>query len=110
MNIKHARRATNILILSAVLLVCGGASPAAHTGISVTGSASSLLEGSSEPRAELILAPVVVETGMVAPALGDDPLLAHLAEATWSYLSSDWATTNHLPWSWRSAPAAWHCP
>jgi hypothetical protein len=25
------------------------------------------------------------------------------AEDTWNYLSSDWATANHLPWSWRSA-------
>ena len=25
-----------------------------------------------------------------------------VAEATWAYLSSDWATSNHLPWSWRS--------
>lgn len=25
-----------------------------------------------------------------------------LAEATWSYLSSDWATDNNLPWSWRA--------
>ena len=26
-----------------------------------------------------------------------------LAKDTWTYLSSDWATANHLPWSWRSA-------
>ncbi|MFQ6026243.1 MAG: glucoamylase family protein [Dehalococcoidia bacterium] len=30
-------------------------------------------------------------------------LLEPLARDTWSYLSSDWATDNHLPWSWRSA-------
>lgn len=29
--------------------------------------------------------------------------LDQLAEDTWRYLSSDWATENHLPWSWRSA-------
>ena len=29
--------------------------------------------------------------------------LDQLAEDTWTYLSSDWATANHLPWSWRSA-------
>jgi len=28
--------------------------------------------------------------------------LDQLAEDTWIYLSSNWATTNHLPWSWRS--------
>jgi len=26
-----------------------------------------------------------------------------LARDTWAHLSSDWATDNHLPWSWRSA-------
>jgi hypothetical protein len=25
-----------------------------------------------------------------------------LAQATWNYLRSDWATDQHLPWSWRS--------
>jgi hypothetical protein len=28
--------------------------------------------------------------------------LDELARDTWTYLSSDWATDNHLPWSWRS--------
>jgi hypothetical protein len=31
-----------------------------------------------------------------------DPFLDQLAEDTWAYLSSDWARSNHLPWSWRS--------
>ena len=31
-----------------------------------------------------------------------DGTLDRLAEDTWAYLSSDWATANHLPWSWRS--------
>ena len=26
-----------------------------------------------------------------------------LAQDTWAYLHSDWATDNHLPWSWRSS-------
>jgi len=36
-----------------------------------------------------------------ASAEGD--LLDRLAEDTWAYLSSEWATANHLPCSWRSA-------
>lgn len=32
-----------------------------------------------------------------------DPFLNELAQDTWNYMSSDWATSNHLPWSWRSA-------
>jgi len=31
-----------------------------------------------------------------------DALLETIARDTWNYLSSDWATDNHLPWSWRS--------
>lgn len=31
-----------------------------------------------------------------------DPFLDKIAADTWNYLSSDWATVNHLPWSWRS--------
>jgi exo-beta-1,3-glucanase (GH17 family) len=32
----------------------------------------------------------------------DGNLLETIARDTWNYLSSDWATDNHLPWSWRS--------
>lgn len=32
-----------------------------------------------------------------------DDFLDELAQDTWNYLHSDWATANHLPWSWRSA-------
>jgi hypothetical protein len=35
-----------------------------------------------------------------------EAFLDELAEDTWMYLSSDWATDNHLPWSWRSATIA----
>lgn len=31
-----------------------------------------------------------------------DPFLADAAMRTWNYLSSDWARSNHMPWSWRS--------
>jgi len=33
----------------------------------------------------------------------NDEFLYTLGKDTWNYLKSDWATTNHLPWSWRSA-------
>lgn len=32
----------------------------------------------------------------------NDEFVNELAKDTWTYLSSDWATDNHLPWSWRS--------
>lgn len=35
-----------------------------------------------------------------------DEFLDQLAQKTWNYLSSDWATSNHLPWSWRSESIA----
>jgi len=34
--------------------------------------------------------------------LSDQMFLDMLTHDTWNYLSSDWATNNHLPWSWRS--------
>jgi hypothetical protein len=36
------------------------------------------------------------------PLKGDDDFIDNLARDTWAYLNSDWATDNHLPWSWRS--------
>lgn len=35
--------------------------------------------------------------------VANDEFLDNLAADTWNYLHSDWATANHLPWSWRSA-------
>lgn len=32
----------------------------------------------------------------------DNGFVDRLSADTWAYLSSEWATTNHLPWSWRS--------
>ena len=37
------------------------------------------------------------------PLTAGDDFLDTLARDTWTYLSSDWSTDNHLPWSWRSA-------
>ncbi len=36
----------------------------------------------------------------------ENVFLDELSLDTWNYLSSDWATENHLPWSWRSATLA----
>ncbi len=41
--------------------------------------------------------------GVKATLSDQTVFLDQLAEDTWAYLSSDWATDNHLPWSWRSA-------
>jgi hypothetical protein len=51
----------------------------------------------------LLLSAIVVDAGREPQrASGEDPFLDGLARDTWAYLSSDWATANHLPWSWRS--------
>lgn len=45
---------------------------------------------------------IAVETSQNYATVIDDPYLDELAKDTWFYISSDWATSNHLPWSWRS--------
>jgi len=55
--------------------------------------------------------PGVLETSPVAPqpilparpSVPENAFLDELARDTWAYLSSDWATANHMPWSWRAA-------
>ena len=89
----HARRCLTVLSLAAVLLMCGGASPAALADLPIAGMAVPGPAADFQPSAQPLLAEA-------APR--DDALLDQLAEATWSYLRSDWATSNHLPWSWRS--------
>lgn len=42
-------------------------------------------------------------TVAAAPPSEPDPFIDELAKDTFNYLTSDWATSNHLPWSWRSA-------
>ena len=40
----------------------------------------------------------------LAPRASAQPeFIPELTRDTWTYLSSDWARSNHLPWSWRSA-------
>lgn len=66
------------------LLACNGATPAA----SRTAPGAGAVE--PPPASSQTAAPV------------QNPFLDQLAEDTWAYLSSDWATANHMPWSWRS--------
>src|SRR5689334_1236872 len=55
-------------------------------------------------------APQVLTKGLVDARLSwqtqEDIFLDELAKDTWNYLHSDWATDNHLPWSWRAASVA----
>jgi hypothetical protein len=44
--------------------------------------------------------PQVSQSQALSPA--QQVFIDELAKDTWTYLSSDWATDNHLPWSWRS--------
>lgn len=43
-----------------------------------------------------------ITTDPFAATTSQDPFLAALTQDTWAYLSSDWARSNHLPWSWRA--------
>lgn len=44
----------------------------------------------------------VASTHAGAPAGAAGDFLDTVARDTWAYLHSDWATANHLPWSWQS--------
>lgn len=54
--------------------------------------------------AGVTIAPVLPaeENVSVEQATLSDEYILDVAGDTWTYLSSDWATDNHLPWSWRS--------
>ena len=63
-----------------------------------------MIEGPSPPIVATALSPVLPQPGQPATLAGQQSaFLDQLAQVTWAYLSSDWATDNHLPWSWRSA-------
>lgn len=55
----------------------------------------------------LVPVPAQAERNLSGSALSltasDLAFLDEVARDTWTYLHSDWATDNHLPWSWRSA-------
>jgi hypothetical protein len=81
---KVARLATS-LMLCAIVLSWRGGSPAATWGIVLkTATAMPEPDGRTDPPSE------------------EDLFLEELAQDTWAYLSSEWATAHHLPWSWRS--------
>lgn len=84
-------KATRILLLILVwcslliLLSCGQIPTGAATAV-ITPSAAA----------------VTTTPTPFATTTSQDPFLATLTQDTWAYLSSDWARSNHLPWSWRS--------
>jgi hypothetical protein len=78
--------------------------------ISVVGIACNLSLQAATSQPVATLSPITPQTS-IAPsptsALAElsqqnAVFLDELAHDTWAYLSSDWATDNHLPWSWRS--------
>lgn len=59
----------------------------------------------------LSLLALLISVFSLPPTLAQTPqanggFINQLAERTYAYLSSDWATSNHLPWSWRSEDVA----
>jgi hypothetical protein len=73
-----------VLFLCAVVIACTGTSspvPRVTAAASRPSPSLSATDASLSPTADF---------------------LDQLAGDTWAYLSSDWATENHLPWSWRS--------
>ncbi len=61
------------------------------------------------PSSEDTSTPFIVSqpaTLLEEPPVQEVAVVDQLAEHTWNYLHSDWATDNHLPWSWRSETMA----
>ena len=66
---------------------------------------SSFPSHSSNEVSQITVLPAMISPSSTAgqPTLSNySSFLDQLAEDTWQYLSSDWATTHYLPWSWRS--------
>jgi hypothetical protein len=115
-EIRLVRRLTHIamaVILCGMLPVCGRALPGVSGSIATT-VMDNPSPGIGEPIASGTISgspPVVsvAPTTTSQPArltelsTGESTFLDQVAKDTWSYLSSDWATASHLPWSWRSA-------
>ena len=119
---NHSQQIVTILLLSILLLGCGGLTPTAARPTS-TVEPSPTLRATPPPTSQPEVSPGPTQTAMASPIpyatlphtpkpvasatapafSADDLFLDHLAHSTWTYLSSDWATANHLPWSWRSA-------
>jgi hypothetical protein len=99
-----------------LLLLCGLFLPGMRSPLGVrqpTAAASSPLPTGTLAPPEALSSPTPVSAASPTPALrvvdndalssSGDAFLDRLLEDTWTYLSSEWATANHLPWSWRSA-------
>jgi len=84
-----SRLAAILLIIAVVLGACTAPSSAVGTDAS----------NGWQPGLGL-LTPIVAEPGFRGEFA--DPFLGDVAARTWKYLRSDWARSNHLPWSWRS--------
>lgn len=92
---EQAKRIMRILSIWGILLI-----NCASTSLGASQDAKPISEGLSE------IAPVVIDPSSAFSAqlfTQEEAFLDQLAEDTWTYLHSDWATDNHLPWSWRSA-------
>ena len=68
-------------------------------GETPTGAATAVIS----PSASTAVPTVIPAPIPAATASEQDPFLATLTQDTWAYLSSEWARSNHLPWSRRSA-------
>lgn len=109
---KRLLRTMMILATCTVLLACNGAAPSVSEP-TVPAVVPSLLTDANQSTVPVVLSspwPPATATSTVGsqPTLPAEPpreegvFLDQLAQDTWAYLSSDWATANHLPWSWRS--------
>lgn len=84
------------VVVCGMLLACSGASPGvSESPLTATIPSSSPITSATST----IASPPTPSTGVIAR---EENLLDQVAQDTWAYLSSDWATSNHLPWSWRS--------
>lgn len=93
---RPLRRRAGTLALCGLLLACSSASPGVN-------QATATLVTTSSPTAATATRSLAPEPSRPAELPTEEAVfLDGLAEVTWRYLSSGWATANHLPWSWRS--------
>ncbi len=63
----------------------------------------SCAENAETEQATMLSMPVPANTVVNADLTPEQAaFLDEIARSTWAYLHSDWATDNHLPWSWRA--------
>lgn len=90
------RTMLQLLAVLVMISVAPFAEASKHTSTSVADSLSSPFTRPASPN----------EGKAAAHHDEHDVFIDALSERTWSYLSSDWATDAHLPWSWRSESIA----